>query len=855
MSKIYKIKIISQWGTSEQVCNVFNRMSKGDMKWNNIEITSDDKNIDYYCVINYPRNDEHYEPLKTIYMTMEPIIHINSGYFPKEWRHTNLDKSKFLHVLDRNNIEWHLSKTYSQLMLDDIKKTKLISSVTTDLYMDPGHRKRIHFLQFLENMNFTFDLYGKSNRFKFKNYKGSLPQNSKDDGIFPYRYTIACENSQEKNYFTEKIVDAILGECLCFYWGCPNISDFIDEKAYVVLDLDDWDKSYKIIIDALSNDEWSKRIEVIRKEKQKILNELQFFPTLEKIVNSFQKEPNVTITIKEVVEEKPPNKIIVTACNEPFMDSCLTLIASIHRTSIDEVDAIYVYNLGLSEKSSEKLNKLEKVTVKRFEDIQEKYPKMKIEDFYNEPRQFSYKSICRDNIPNGSSAFWIDCGAVLLKSTKEIFDLIEKDDIFIIRDINQKNYTWTHPKCIEIMNATKEEVADYQICGGIFGYKKGGKYQKLMNEALEFQYNKECNNGLHSFCYGNNIVNGQLIEGHRQDQSIYAILASRYNCPVQDLYKYGEWRSIKHCNKDTVIFVHRRRYNNHDGLLLKTIKKRDKSNGTVVCKYKGRFGNQLFIYFAARIFAEKNKLNLKSTIDQNWLNIKENIKFFQKPTELQTIIVDESSYNDSNNTIKYSGKGNYIFDGFFQYEKYFYENKQLLLSFIDLNIKNKNIATMHVRLDDYLSNVRHVVISINYYIDCIKRFCKEYKNIYIICDKLRFKWERIYMDKLISKIKELNKNVIYEIRTMNEDLNLMATSDIIITSNSTFCFWAAFLSKASSIIQYPYFGYDLLRNGTIKKWDEKTNVFKIKSENTIVNDTFSNNIYDYFEGNYLFDYA
>ena len=38
-----------------------------------------------------------------------------------------------------------------------------------------------------------------------------LPPLNKNAGILPYRYTIAVENNAEINYFTEKIIDGIVG--------------------------------------------------------------------------------------------------------------------------------------------------------------------------------------------------------------------------------------------------------------------------------------------------------------------------------------------------------------------------------------------------------------------------------------------------------------------------------------------------------------------------------------------------------------------------------------------------------------------------------------------------------------------
>ena len=282
-----RVKLIHHYYDSKTACNFYNKQCKEHMTWENIEITSDDNNIDYYCLINYPRRNEKYIPEKTIYMTMEPLVHINStNHFPIDWNKQNIQNKFFMYVLNRNNIEWWIDKTYYQLSTEQINKTKLISSITSDLYIQYGHKKRVDFLKFLENKDFKLDLFGRSNKFKLKNYKGELPGQIKDNGILPYKYTIACENSSELNYFTEKIVDAILGECLCFYWGCPNLSDYIDKMAYIQLDMNDFDKSFNIIVNAIETNEWEKRINIIQKEKYKILNELQFLPTLHKIINT-----------------------------------------------------------------------------------------------------------------------------------------------------------------------------------------------------------------------------------------------------------------------------------------------------------------------------------------------------------------------------------------------------------------------------------------------------------------------------------------------------------------------------------------------------------------------------------------
>ena len=52
----------------------------------------------------------------------------------------------------------------------------------------------------------------------------------KEKAIIPYKYYFMCENNVEHNFATEKIWEPILCECLAFYWGCPNLEEYIDRK-------------------------------------------------------------------------------------------------------------------------------------------------------------------------------------------------------------------------------------------------------------------------------------------------------------------------------------------------------------------------------------------------------------------------------------------------------------------------------------------------------------------------------------------------------------------------------------------------------------------------------------------------
>ena len=293
LDKIIKVKMISDMCNSKDLCDSWNKFSKGNYKWNNIKITDNDDNIDYYVIINKPGNDKSYKSEKTIIFQMEPYCNDeNQNWGIKTWGDwANPDPNIFLEVRNNknfyNNCIWSINNTYEELSNMKINKTNdYLSIICSPKYFDPGHIKRIDFLKYIEKNHpeFKIDIYGSSNDHLFKNYKYSLSDDDKNTGLFPYKYYFMAENNIEYNYITEKFWEPILSECLCFYYGAPNISDYIDPLAFVQIDLNNFEETFLIMKESIENDLWSKRIDIIRKEKYKILNYYNFLPTVERTI-------------------------------------------------------------------------------------------------------------------------------------------------------------------------------------------------------------------------------------------------------------------------------------------------------------------------------------------------------------------------------------------------------------------------------------------------------------------------------------------------------------------------------------------------------------------------------------------
>jgi hypothetical protein len=246
--------------------------------------------------------------------------------------------------------------------------------------------------------------------------------------------------------------------------------------------------------------------------------------------------------------------ILITAISQKFVKSCMTMIHSVHKYSMDTVEQIYVYNLGLSPNKKLLLNKFERVTVVDIDpSVNNIFPG------YLNPSNYAFKIYCLwDAKKYGKNVFWLDSGALFLKNCKEIYDFIKNDDFFCVQDRDPNtNRKLTHKKAQEIMNATNEELDSVQLCAGIIGYKVGGKYNKLIDEAFHYSCIQDC-------------ICGSK-EDHRHDQSILSILTYRYHCPRHDMNKYGEiYNFVESCrSNNVVIYVHRNSIHMYDGIKIK----------------------------------------------------------------------------------------------------------------------------------------------------------------------------------------------------------------------------------------------------------------------------------------------
>ena len=164
---------------------------------------------------------------------------------------------------------------YDELQDARPSKARDLSVVCSAKSNAPGQRRRLRFVEQLkDHFGDRLDWFG----------RGVAPIEDKWDAVAPYRFHISLENSAEPDYWTEKLTDAFLGGAFPLYWGCPNLEDYFDRRAFERLDLDDVGASIDVIERALADGITPEREQALTRAKHLVLDEYNLFPMLVSLV-------------------------------------------------------------------------------------------------------------------------------------------------------------------------------------------------------------------------------------------------------------------------------------------------------------------------------------------------------------------------------------------------------------------------------------------------------------------------------------------------------------------------------------------------------------------------------------------
>ncbi len=97
-------------------------------------------------------------------------------------------------------------------------KTRDVSMILSEKRTLESHRLR----HAIADASLPIDLYGA---------RGTPIGYDKSIAYRDYRYAVVVDTSNERNWFSEHLLDAIAFGCVPVYWGCANISDFLGDRA------------------------------------------------------------------------------------------------------------------------------------------------------------------------------------------------------------------------------------------------------------------------------------------------------------------------------------------------------------------------------------------------------------------------------------------------------------------------------------------------------------------------------------------------------------------------------------------------------------------------------------------------
>ncbi len=147
-------------------------------------------------------------------------------------------------------------------------KSKLISVIVSDKAVTPGHAYRRAFVARLQqHFGADIDVFG----------RGIRAIEDKDEGIAPYRYHVALENSEFPDYWTEKLADAFLGGAHPLYWGCPNLERYFPAQSFTALNIHDPSQAIAAIEQAIAEQRFEHSRDAVAEARELVLNRYNLF--------------------------------------------------------------------------------------------------------------------------------------------------------------------------------------------------------------------------------------------------------------------------------------------------------------------------------------------------------------------------------------------------------------------------------------------------------------------------------------------------------------------------------------------------------------------------------------------------
>ncbi len=204
-------------------------------------------------------------------------------------------------VYSQLGMPWFINENFDKMYhQQNITKTKLISIVASnysDINYTRNYKIRYDFVMALKKyFGNEIDIFGRGfNEIKYK-----------EDGLLPYKFSVAIENMPLPFWVTEKLYDCYLTHTFPLYYDCPNIDRFFNKEAYAKLDIMDHDYSIKMIEKIINTKNYYEDyLDALIEAKKKYLLEYSFQGV---IIKAIEQYGNVKAEKKRIYI-KPDNKL------------------------------------------------------------------------------------------------------------------------------------------------------------------------------------------------------------------------------------------------------------------------------------------------------------------------------------------------------------------------------------------------------------------------------------------------------------------------------------------------------------------------------------------------------------------
>lgn len=246
----------------------------------------------------------------------------------------------------------------------------------------------------------------------------------------------------------------------------------------------------------------------------------------------------------------------------------------------------------------------------------------------------------------------------------------------------------------------------------------------------------------------------------------------------------------------------------------------------------GQLGNQMFKYAALRGIAKANNQNF--LMPPSYLFLKNRLLFrlarrlkiidnknhanhlLFKYFEMKSVKAENIGYSNLNESIKEDrfefdnkffnlNNENTDINGYFQSYKYFDSiKKEIKLDFKfkeAIKLKSEKIrkkfedpVSIHIRRGDFITNLNHSALEMNYYYNCIEIFGLDKEYLIFSDDTKWCKQQPLFRNKNFYFAKDFTEN------SESLDLSLLTLCNNHIIANSSFSWWGAWLSSQNKVL-------------------------------------------------------